>query len=122
MQASAPLVANDVAEALEYVHKNNIIHRDVKPRNIFVCRDSSSQAGGFRGLPVWREPTDPVEHRPRTPVYMPPEQFTDAPLTAAADIYAFGATLYHLICGRAPFHGLDTYELYQSISQNVHPR
>ncbi len=106
-------VANDVAEALEYVHKNNIIHRDVKPRNIFVCRDSSVKLGDFGVARFGESQLTQSNIALGTPVYMPPEQFTDAPLTAAADIYAFGATLYHLICGRAPFHGLDTYELYQ---------
>lgn len=105
-------IAHQVAHALEYVHDRKIIHRDIKPRNIFLCANGSVKLGDFGIAKFGESKLTQTNVALGTPVYMAPEQFTDAPLTRTADIYAYGATLYHLISGQPPFDGLDTYELF----------
>lgn len=96
-----------VLSALQYLHNNGVIHKDIKPSNIMIDSQScvklmdlgvaNSHMYGFIG----------------TPQYAAPEQIADADAEAVVDprtdIYSFGVTLYELIAGVNPFNG-DTEE------------
>ena len=97
-----------VLDALGYCHDQGVIHRDVKPPNIIVQPNGRAVLVDF-GLVKLQDPTHrgtaTVVRGMGTPEYTPPEQY-DRPgsghTDARSDIYALGATLYHLVTGEAP--------------------
>ena len=109
-------IALDVARALEHAHSRNVIHRDIKPDNILITRSGVSKLADL-GL---AKRTDEASHLTATrqgfgtSFYMPYEQALNAKhADGRSDIYALGATLYHLITGQVPFPGdnhLDVVE------------
>jgi len=101
-------IARDVAAALTHAEKNGIVHRDIKPENILLTRDGTAKLadlGLARCLAVDSAVT--MEgHSMGTPYYMSPEQARgESDLDTRADIYALGATLFHILTGSVPFDG-----------------
>lgn len=96
---------NEVCEALDYLHSqpSPIIHRDIKPANIKINPKGEAVLVDF-GIAKIYDPTlaTTVGAKAITPGYSPPEQYGSAPTDARTDIYALGATLYHLLTGQLP--------------------
>lgn len=97
-----------LAQALAYLHKNDVLHRDLKPSNIMIERESKRPmiidfglAKAPEGVPAIDKPRDVVGTEP----YMAPEQAAPRfdEFTPATDVYGLGATLYHLLTQRPPF-------------------
>lgn len=106
-------IAIDIARALEHIHGHNYVHRDIKPDNIFVTRSGLAKLGDL-GL---AKKIDDSSHLTAarqgvgTPYYMPYEQIISArQVDGRSDIYALGATLYHLLTGEVPFPGKTALE------------
>ena len=96
----------DIARGLEHVHSRNIIHRDIKPDNILITQSGVAKLADL-GL---AKRMDEVSHLTGLRVgfgtldYIPYEQAINAKQAdARSDIYALGATLYHLVTGEVPF-------------------
>jgi serine/threonine-protein kinase len=109
-------IALDVARALEHAHSRNIIHRDIKPDNILISRSGVAKLADF-GL---AKRTDEASHLTAarqgfgTSYYMPYEQALNAKQAdGRSDIYALGATLYHLLTGEVPFIGENHLEVVE---------
>lgn len=105
----ALLVAESVAAALDYAWEQiGMIHCDLKPDNIMVDADGTVKVADL-GLSqrhlVQMDLTDEVLG---TPHYMSPEQIQGGALDCRSDIYAMGATLYHMLTGRFLFDGKPT--------------
>jgi serine/threonine-protein kinase len=120
--ADAVHVALDVARALEHAHSRNIIHRDIKPDNILITRSGVSKLADL-GL---AKRTDETSHLTvarqgfGTTYYMPYEQAINAKKADhRSDIYALGATLYHLITGQVPFTGENHLEVVEKKERGV---
>jgi serine/threonine protein kinase len=95
-----------VAQALEYAHKNNIIHRDVKPSNILLTESGQPMLTDF-GVAKLFDMADTqgltgTGMAIGTPDYMAPEQWT-GDFSVQTDIYALGVVLYEMVTGRRPY-------------------
>lgn len=96
-----------IADALQYAHAYELIHRDVKPENLLLGRDGGILLSDF-GLAVMspssqsRRPTD----KAGTISYMAPEQIEGKP-SRASDQYALSVVVYEWLCGSLPFTGLE---------------
>lgn len=121
-QQQAVAVGLQVARGLAYAHRRGLIHRDVKPGNILVCRDGRARVLdlGLAGSVFDPESMLPGR-RVGTPGYMPPEQIEASQAVGpAADVFGLGCTLYFALTGKAPFPG-DTREEKEYRTTNVRP-
>ncbi|MEZ0227339.1 MAG: serine/threonine-protein kinase [Planctomycetota bacterium] len=101
-------VVRQIAGALDHAWKNQIIHRDIKPDNIMVTRDGVAKLTDL-GLArtVKQQSTLTITGVVMgSPAYISPEQATgEKNLDTRSDIYALGASLYHMITGEVPYDG-----------------
>lgn len=104
----------DIARALEHAHSRNVIHRDIKPGNILITLSGLAKLADM-GLAKRTDEASHLTHARQgfgTPYYMPYEQAMNAKYAdARSDIYALGATLYHLLVGEVPFTGANSLEV-----------
>lgn len=95
-----------VCKALDFAHKNDVVHRDIKPGNILIDKQGNAKVADF-GIAQLRDKTD-IEVTSSdivmgTVAYMSPEQkFSSANVNQATDIYALGIILYEICCGKKP--------------------
>ncbi len=110
-------IADEIAQALEHAHGRNLIHRDVKPGNIWLSADGSACLGDFGlALVLGQSRLTQDGMMVGTAVYMAPEQALGRAPDARSDLYALGATLYEMLAGRPPFVGDDPVAV---ISQHI---
>lgn len=95
-----------LGEAVDYIHSQRIIHRNLKPGNVMISDSGQVLLTGF-GIARFLEGNRPVGPGVvvGTPAYMSPEQGRGEPVDERSDIYTLGVILYELITGRAPYKG-----------------
>ena len=102
------------AEAMKHAHDLNMVHRDIKPDNILLTSKGSVKVADFGLAKVMDEDVSMTQSGTGlgTPLYMAPEQARSAKtVDQRSDIYALGATLYHMLTGVLPFGGNSALEL-----------
>ncbi len=109
----------DIAHALDYAHKQGVIHRDVKPGNVLVDENRRVYLTDFGAAKEVTGELGPSRTGSiiGTPHYMSPEQLRGGSSTidARTDIYSLGATLYALLAGRPPFADLPLGDLVVAV-------
>ncbi len=127
-QAEAVRIAFEVADALEYTHRHDVLHRDLKPENVLLAngraviadfgiacainRAAVRSAHGSRS-----EPLTATGYSLGTPGYMSPEQAAGSrTLDGRSDIYALGCMLYEMLAGKPPFSGPTAAVVRQHLS------
>ncbi len=110
-------IGERVAEALEYAHARQVVHRDIKPGNILYDRGASTvkvtDFGIARLLNENRTHTGTVLG---SPSYMSPEQAAGKKVDGRSDLYSLGVTLYQLLTGHLPFVGDSLANLIYQIT------
>jgi len=98
-----------LVNALDHAHTNGMIHRDVKPKNVMI---NTVGVVKLADMGLARETSDMVSAKSEqgkafgTPYYIAPEQIRGKmDIDGRADIYALGATFFHMVTGRVPFDG-----------------
>jgi serine/threonine-protein kinase len=119
-QAEALDIALQVAEGLEEAHGKGIIHRDIKPGNIMVTASGVVKILDLGLSKRLGLPESTVTHAGQfmgTPAYVAPEQARgDKDIDGRADIYALGATFFHMVTGEPPYRGETAIEI---VTQHV---
>ncbi len=112
-EAQALEIILETAKAIDYMQAQGIVHRDIKPGNIFLLKDGRVKVLdlGF-AQPMGAVSMGEEETTSGTVQYMSPEQARgQRDLDVRADIYSLGATLYHMVLGELPFSGGDSMEV-----------
>ncbi|HIA19549.1 MAG TPA: serine/threonine protein kinase [Planctomycetaceae bacterium] len=125
--AQAASIIAQASRGLEHAHQRGLIHRDVKPGNILVTWDGIAKVSdlGLSGF-IHQSEDDPRAGKiVGTADYLSPEQIhSPTEITAVADIYSLGCTLYYAVTGKVPFPGGKTRDKAQKHlhEQPLHPR
>ena len=104
-----------IITAFDYLHKKNIIYRDLRPQNILICKDGYIKLAEF-GLAKKME-SDVTFTMCGTPEYYSPEMIRKTGYNKNTDFWSLGILLYEMLIGCTPFIDSDPLKIYQKINQ-----
>jgi len=120
-------VVMQIAEALHYVHAQQVVHGDIKPDNVIVCHVQSTDRRRQQlklldfGLARVLEESRTTRSLEGTPAYISPERINGLAPQASMDIYSLGVVFFELLTGRLPFVG-GLYEILTAHATEAPPR
>lgn len=98
----------DLADAVDYAHRQGVIHRDIKPANVLLNGNGAVFLSDFGIARLFEQQEHPLTASGQvmgTPEYMSPEQAAGREVGAQADQYSLGIMVYEMVTGRVPFQG-----------------
>merc|ERR1719261_1916919 len=113
-----------LSSALSYMQKKRIMHRDVKPANIFLAEDGTLKLGDLGLGRFFSSQTLEAFSKVGTPLYMSPEVLRGAGYDMRSDVWSLGCVLYELAMLRSPFKSetqLSLYDLFVKINKGQYP-
>jgi serine/threonine-protein kinase len=115
-------IGAQIADALDYAHRHDIVHRDIKPGNILFNRDTGETHITDFGI---ARLTDSTATRTGvvlgTPSFMSPEQLEGRTVKGPSDLFSLGVTLFQLLSGQLPFRADSMTGLMDKIANTPHP-
>jgi eukaryotic-like serine/threonine-protein kinase len=114
----AVTLVRDVALGLEHAHDRSVLHRDVKPANVFLSEAGAAKLGDF-GTGTFS--AEMAEERVGTAFYMAPEVFAGEAASVRSDVYSLGVLAYEVLSGKRPFLG-DSYDALMVAHMTALPR
>ena len=108
-----------ILEGLNYLHENNIIHRDLKNANIFLNKDGTVKIGDLNVSKITKK-NEMATTQTGTPYYVAPEIWRNKPYEYKCDIWSLGCILYELCKLKPPFRGKNIKELRDNINRGIY--
>lgn len=113
-------VAKAIASALQHLHELGLVHRDVKPENIFICKNGNIKLFDLGTATSYEDSSSDDGSTTGTPGYMSPEQVYAKQLDGRSDIFSLGVTLLELITKKDPFwHPLPLTAMVNCITNEI---
>ena len=106
--------------AIKHSHDRHILHRDIKPQNIFLTESGDIKLGDFGVAKVLNDTHSMANSFVGAPYYLPPEMILGKDYTFPADIWSLGVTLYELCTLRPPFMGKSPQQLFNKVLKSNH--
>lgn len=106
-----------IAAGLDYIHTKDVIHQDIKPRNMLLSEQQDNLVISDFGIS--RRVSDSHERMIGSRPYMAPERFSRGPITPAVDIYGLGITTYELLVGDTPFGRDESQQMYRHLNERI---
>jgi eukaryotic-like serine/threonine-protein kinase len=121
--SQSALIVRRVADALAYAHSKGVVHRDVKPANIFMVGRTQPRVLDFGIARVTRQHDTHTgqDVAGGSPFYMAPEQVRQQPVDRRADVFSLGVVLYELLTDVKPFRGGSLGEITSAVLQHQPP-
>lgn len=115
------VILDHIASGLDHAHRNNVVHRDIKPGNILLDEDGNAYIADFgiaKDITLKDSSMTDADGIVGSLDYLSPEQARSEQVTARTDIYSLGVTVYEMLVGRHPFHESSSIErLYKHINE-----
>jgi serine/threonine-protein kinase len=118
--ADAVRLMGQILDALDYSHRQGVIHRDVKPANVFLA-DGSVKVADFGIAHIDSSSLTQDGSVMGTPSYMSPEQILGLPVDGRSDLFSAGVILYQLLTGERPFSGSSTTTMQKVLKEDPLP-
>jgi len=110
-----------LALALKYVHARKILHRDIKPQNVFLTSDNLVKLGDFGVAKCLNNTRSMARTQTGTPYYLSPEIFNDEEYNASSDMWSLGVVLFELATLKLPFQAASLGQLAVRVLKNEAP-
>ncbi len=111
-------IATQIAEGLDTAHQMNVLHRDIKPDNLWITPTDDVKLLDF-GLARTSDETAPITHEGTvvgTPSYMSPEQITGKSVDRRSDLFSLGVVLVEMLTGQSPFRKDNLFSTLMSVA------
>jgi serine/threonine-protein kinase len=109
-------LSSRLCDILDYIHRHDVVHRDLKPGNILISDDGSPHIIDFG---IAKGPSMELSSTMGTAEYMSPEQIQGGSVDGRTDIYSLGMILYEIVTGTRPVQGVTPRELNPNVSDQI---